>query len=319
MLSLWVVHDERRLWRAAGWLVLAGAGAALALAAGSRLRPGWETLASALAHLPGALAAAVGVAAVAGVGGWGRRALMAAGLAVAAVVGHGAWASVLPGALAAPAFLPAAATMSALGAVSGLVTLLGLLPAHLSCRPLRLWWAARGPGCAGPEAGELDALVGRGIDLWQRVERAPPDRPVKTALAGALARLFGVAQRWRQLDQAAALPAAAAIEDARTALARRSAGSADPVVRVHCAQAQDSLEAQRRQLAAIAISRDRMYAHLQRQLAAMEALFLASVTARSADAARTAETLRPLLDELARLGDALDAGRELTGDLEATP
>ena len=45
----------------------------------------------------------------------------------------------------------------------------------------------------------------------------------------------------------------------------------------------------------------------------MEALHLASVTARSADAARNTETLRPMLEDLARLGDELDAGREVEG------
>ena len=52
----------------------------------------------------------------------------------------------------------------------------------------------------------------------------------------------------------------------------------------------------------------------------MEALFLASVTARSAaDAARTTESWRPLLDELARLGDELDAGREVSSTSSSMP
>jgi hypothetical protein len=44
----------------------------------------------------------------------------------------------------------------------------------------------------------------------------------------------------------------------------------------------------------------------------MEALHLASVTADAADADRGSEQWRPQLAELARLGDELDAAREVT-------
>jgi hypothetical protein len=94
-------------------------------------------------------------------------------------------------------------------------------------------------------------------------------------------------------------------------LARQQRDSQDPVARARYAEARRSLDLQAQHLATIGASRERMRAQLHRQLEAMEALHLASITARTAAADRGTESWRPLLAELARLGDELDAAREV--------
>ena len=129
MLALWVLRDEAGLRRAAGRLVIAGAVGALALA-GVAARPAPWVL---LARRP--LAAAAGGGGLAAGGGACRRGRVgcapgasAAGLALAAGAGGEAPARSVAGRRCCPRFLPAAGDGAALGAVSGLVTLLGLLP-----------------------------------------------------------------------------------------------------------------------------------------------------------------------------------------------
>ena len=314
MLALWVVRDQAGLRRAAGRLVIAGAAGAVALAglAGEGTTGSWWHWPA--LHWPLLLAAGAwllvvlpaGAARGGGAGGigWRGAGLGAAGLGAAAWVALGRWPEVMPGSLGERLAL------GALGAVVGLALVPGLLPRFLTWRPLRLWWAAR---AATPDA--QDPLVARALALWPRIERADPAPEVRRALAAALARQLVAARRWRQLAEADTVPAAAALAAEQAALAARQRDSDDPVARARYAEARRSLDAQAAHLAAIATARERMRAQLHRQLEAMEALHLASVTARAADADRGQDDdrWRPQLVELARLGDELDAAREVAG------
>jgi hypothetical protein len=301
MLPLWVLRDERGLRRAAARLAAGGALGAVAL---SLLVVPVDAAGWLLRHFPLALAGGAILATAPFVQSFRLRALTALGLAAVAAAVLPAWPAVAPE--AALFGLPAQA---ALGATTGLALVLGLLPRHLVMRPLRLWLAAA--SSRGGDQGEVEALTARGVELWQRVEQAAPGPEVKRALAGALSRLFAVARRWRELAQPGLVPAAPSVQAAGEMLERRRGETADPVTRARYAEAQRSVELQASHLAAIAASRERLLSHMHRHLAAMEALHLAAVTARSADAARNTEALRPMLEDLARLGDELDAGREV--------
>jgi hypothetical protein len=313
MLALWVLRDEPGLRRAARRLAAGGALGAVAasLLVVSGLPAGWFRL------LPVALAAAAIAGCAPLAPRWSLRALTAGALAAVGVALALAWPA------QAAAGVLGLAGAAGLGAASGLALVVGLLPRHLVVRPARLWWAATRAaeaGAGGEEAtagsgaagtAELDALVANGVDLWGRVEQAGPRAEVTSALAAALARMFSVARRWRELSRPGVLPAASALLAARALCERRRDETADPVTRARYAEAHRALALQAAHLDTIAASRERLLSHLHRHLAAMEALHLASVTARSADAARTTEALRPMLDDLAHLGDELDAGREL--------
>ena len=314
MLALWVLRDEAGLRRSAGRLVIAGAVGALALAglAGEGWATWWRWPA---AHWPLLLAAAAwllvvvpaGAARGGGGGGIGWRAvgLGAVGLAAAGWLALGRWPEVMP------ASLTGRLALGALGGVVGLAMVPGLLPRFVALRPPGLWWAAR---AAPPDPS--DPLVVRALALWPRIERADPAPEVRRALASALARQLVAARRCRQLDAADTVPAAAALAAEQEALAARQRESQDPVARIRYADARRSLDVQVQHLATIATARERMRAQLHRQLEAMEALHLASVTARAADADRGQgdDSWRPLLAELARMGDELDAAREVQSD-----
>jgi hypothetical protein len=316
MLALWLLRDEAGLRRAAGQLVIAGAVGALALAglAGEATSGSWWHWPA--AHWPLLLAAAAWLLLVVPAGGvrgpgaggigWRVIGLGAIGLAAAAWLALGRWPEGMPGSLTGRLAL------GALGAVVGLALVPGLLPRFVALRPPGLWWAARG---APPDPS--DPLVERALALWPRIERADPAPEVRRALASALARQLVAARRCRQLAAADTVPAAAALAAEQEVLAARQRDSQDLVARVRYADARRSLDVQAQHLATIATTRERMRAQLHRQLEAMEALHLASVTARAADADRRQgdETWRPLLAELARMGDELDAAREVDNSL----
>jgi hypothetical protein len=314
MLALWVLRDEPGLRRAARRLAAGGAlgSVAVSLLVVSGLPAGWLPL------FPAALAAAAIAGCAPFATSWSLRALTAGALGAVGLGLTRVWATSWLAQPAADAL--GLAGVAALGAASGLALVLGLLPRHLVARPLRLWWAAGGARAghddsvaagAPADTGELDTLVARGIELWARVEQAGPGAEVKAALATALARLFAVARRWRELSQPGILPATPVLRAASALVERRRDEAADPVTRARYADAHRSLQLQASHLDTIAASRERLLSHLHRHLATMEALHLASVTARSADAARNTEALRPMLEQLAHLGDELDAGREV--------
>jgi hypothetical protein len=314
---LWVLRDEAGLRRVAVRLLAAGALGAVVLA-GLASRAAW--LSSTAAHWPVLLAAGAwllvvvpsATAAVAGrtAGRIGWRGLITSGLVLAIAAGVAAtrWPAVMPVAL------DQQLALAALGAVTGLALVPGLLPRFVAMRPPLLWWEAR-----GAPADPADALATRALALWPRIERADPAPEVRRALAAALARQLVAARRWRQLAPEGMVPAAAALAAEQERLAHCQAGSQDPVARIRYADARRSLDLQAQHLATIAAARERLRAQLHRQLEAMEALHLASLTARTAAADRghgdgdadVDDGWRPQLDELARLGDELDAAREL--------
>jgi hypothetical protein len=311
MLALVVIRDEPGLRRAAARLALVGALDAVVLGiAATRLPPAvWM-----LAHLPALLALATFVRMLPG-RPWPVRLGLAAALTAAAALAQSGWMGAPEGGA-----LLALGGLTVRGAVAGLALVLGLLPAHLVLRPPALWWAARPLRATLARADEeLRGLVLRSLELWARVEDSLPARSVRVALAGALERLLTATRRWRDLPSPAALPARAALLAAADMLALRRDRTGDPVARARYAEAHLALGVQARHLDQIGASRERLLAQVHRQVAAMEGLHLAAVTQRSADAADGAEALRPLLEELARLGDELDANREAAAALEGAP
>jgi hypothetical protein len=321
MLALWVLRDEAGLRRAASWLMIAGAVGAVVLA-GLAATASQSWLLWPVAHWPLLLAAAAWLVAVVPAAGRGGDGLRTGGIGWRAVwlsavgLAAGAAAALLRWPELTPRLLPDQLALGALGAVAGLALVPGLLPRFVALRPPGLWWAARGAPPNPP-----DMLVTRGLALWTRIERADPAPEVRRALASALGRLLVAARRWRQLAPAGSVPDVAALEAEQAALARRQQDSQDPVARVRYADARRSLDLQAQHLATIAAGRERMRAQLHRQLEAMEALHLASITARTAedDRGQGDDSWRPLLAELARLGDELDAVREMAADEDRAP
>lgn len=211
--------------------------------------------------------------------------------------------------------LPGWLTAGIAGSVSGLVSVLALLPGHVQI--VRDEVAREYEHLGRTLTGEVHELVARGHALWSDASMSwRGDRASREALREAVLRLFTVARRWRAVEEAGAPVTARALTTRMEALDARVASIEDGVARARYLRARESLAEQLRDLEEIELSRERILAQMHSYVAAMERLRMAAIRLASTDAFHESVQVQPLLEELVTLGTDMDACSEALVEAE---
>jgi hypothetical protein len=197
---------------------------------------------------------------------------------------------------------------------------LALLPRHVGVLSLEV---AREVGAAAHllrRAGhaEMAALVEEAWALWERVEAAGGAlATVRGPLRDAVLRLAAVGRHFADDGVGRHLPDVVLLGERLASLDARIARCRDPGTRRELDDVRRSIEAQLQHCTSIAARAERVEARMHGYVAAMEALRLAALDLRSADAAAHATALRPMLESLARLGEDVDLSRAAVEEAHA--
>ncbi len=343
-------HDHQGFHRAAGWMVVAGAGAGtvaglagvgvegalFAGAAGALLGAGWADraagrvrLAARAALVPlaalafvgarevagghvglAALAVVLGVALNLGVRGWRLAAAAAVGGAIAYVGGFAAGQVMIARETAA---LPGWGEAALAATAMSIVCVAALLPRHL--RLVTDAVAAARRALPADIDGEVRGLLDRGHAVWDQVSPRL-DGEGRTLLRDGVLRLYDLAGRWARADRPGetfeALTARVAELDARIAATR------DDVARAQYVEARAAVADQLRYVDGIQQSRERVLARLHACVATLEKFRLAAAHLETASASRQA-TAGGATALLAEVNADIDAAGAALDELAATP
>jgi len=235
-------------------VVFGTAFAAAALAAVSRGDMGWAWGGAIFAGALGLLFAR---------GQSGQRFWVAAGAGAAAALAARFVMTQFADASFGPTWLVAGAT----GVSFGVVALLGTLPRHLH-------WAQR----AG-QVGEAQEILARAQAVADHCARGE-DTALRDAVGIEVDRLRDVAGKLGELErQAAASPSADELDTRIAELSRRIDAASDAMAKTQFERAREAVEAQRTEVASIAVGRERILARMHHALATIERMRLSAVGA----------------------------------------
>lgn len=151
--------------------------------------------------------------------------------------------------------------------------------------------------CTG---GEIQELVIRGYGIWGQARPLPETDDNRRLLEEAVLKLFDTAEKWGASAAEKQPRSVATLAERMSALEERIAATSDEQVKREYQQAHDALAEQRKHLAEIDNSRQRVIARMHNYLAAMERLQLAAVNLRSSSASRDTAAVADTLAEIGR-------------------
>lgn len=202
--------------------------------------------------------------------------------------------------------LQAAATGVAIAAPA----ILGLAAAHVRISLDRVGptWRRLAPVLTG----EMRVLCERAVRLCDGLN----DRSAQRTLEKSTLRLLEVAGRWSTTSADRQLPSVAELDARLAEIEARATGAVDPQAATQYERVQRMLDEQLHCLRAIEATRERVVARMHHTLTAMERLRFAVINQLSTNASRTSTEVQPLIENLARLGQDLDAASEAMREVE---
>jgi hypothetical protein len=160
--------------------------------------------------------------------------------------------------------------------------------------------------------GEMRALCERAVGLCDGLS----DRQARRTLETSTLRLLGVAGRWTTTSADRQLPSVTELSARLAEIESRVSGAVDPQAGAQYEQVRRMLDEQLTCLRAIQATRERVVARMHHTVTAMERLRFAAINQLSANASRTSTEVQPLIENLARLGQDLDAASEAMREVE---
>ncbi|MCC7382857.1 MAG: hypothetical protein IT384_13555 [Deltaproteobacteria bacterium] len=233
------------------------------------------------------------------------------GLYVAGVFqAHGVLAPLLPGPLAT----------AAAGGAAGLFLGLGSTPRHIvpAEEPVE---AAYLRVLAGG-GGELQDILQRALGIY-RVIRADltlrkggkTEAQLQARVSELSLRILRIAEQCHTIERDLGATPTRDLDDRIQALEAKASSSSDPAARATFQSAVQSLDLQRKSVAAIERGLERVLARLHANVALLEKVRFSLVHARSADAERIGGEASPLTDTIEELSRELDATSAAVGEV----
>jgi hypothetical protein len=244
----------------------------------------------------------------------GRRAASTVGALAAVGAAWPVWLALAGGAQAVAFGGPEPFAAAGLGLVAGLVVSLGLVGCFLRI--------TRNPIAEAIEVARPD-LDTASLALCQRAAAAAAKlRGAEVAEVEEVARrvvleIVALSRRQRAIAREADAPSAGELETRIADLDARLATVTDEVARESYLRARAAIEDQRRRLASLRVTADRVLARLHTEVAALEGAALAIAARGGAATAADASALTPLADRLRGASGDLDLEAEAVREAAA--
>lgn len=220
------------------------------------------------------------------------------------------------------AYVPALVAGPAYGGLFGFLAGVALV--------VRQLWIARDPvGQAFAEvrpslSGEMLELCQRAVELYRRVQDVLKDRresgssdpELSRAVQDMVLRIFGLARKWHEVEREAARTSVDDLQKRAAEVDTKLAQTRDPVARRQYRMAREALGSQLRYLEDISRNRERVTAQVYNYVAALERLHLAVLNHRGADAAKLADEIMPIFDEIDDVGQEMDLESDAMSEAE---
>jgi hypothetical protein len=201
------------------------------------------------------------------------------------------------------------------GALFGLVSGLGLLPAHLARSerdPVAAALAAARLRSSGHAEGEEWTLVQRAATAHRRIgaglagDRSPGVQELRTAAGGLTLQVIELGGRCRELREELGAVDPAEVAGRGSALAAAAGATEDEHAREDFARAARSTAELQDRLRSLRAAHDRLRARLSLQVSILESTAAALSTRRASSIAHAAASLTPLADRVREAGVDLE-------------
>ena len=208
------------------------------------------------------------------------------------------------------AHVPSFVAETAYGAIFGFMVSVGLVARQMRLErdPVSQAFQELKPNLSG----EMLDLCQRAVKLYARVKEVLGDRyngesgEMVQGAESLVLRIFGLARKWHEVEREAGRTSADDLDGRIQDLARKIKKTDDTVARKQYKMAREALNTQLGYLRDISRSGERITAQVYNYLAALERLHLAVLNHQSADAAKLADEIQPILDDIDSIGCEMD-------------